>query len=78
MDAINASLLVQRDYEEWMKSTRYRRKSGSAKRKRTSTGKSKKSKQDTEDAYHYIAYVPIGQDVWRLDGLLKQPRNLGI
>ncbi|KUJ10598.1 cysteine proteinase [Mollisia scopiformis] len=77
IDALNASLQVQRDHDEWVKISKYRRKSNGTKRKRASSGKTKKPKQDLEDAYHYIAYVPIGRGVWRLDGLLKQPRNLG-
>lgn len=32
---------------------------------------------EDDDAFHYVAYVPVRGDVWKFDGLLKQPTNLG-
>lgn len=31
-----------------------------------------------EEAFHFIAYVPIGDSLWELDGLKRQPVKLGI
>ena len=46
--------------------------------------KSKNSRKRTtatandEDAgFHFIAYVPIQGQVWKLDGLERQPQSLG-
>jgi ubiquitin carboxyl-terminal hydrolase L5 len=36
------------------------------------------SQESVEDnAHHYIAFVPIGNEVWKLDGLDKQPTCMG-
>ena len=32
---------------------------------------------DDEGAFHFIAYVPIYGEVWKLDGLDRQPQKLG-
>ncbi|KAF3175324.1 hypothetical protein TWF788_008437 [Orbilia oligospora] len=32
---------------------------------------------NTESAYHFIAYVPSGGSVWELDGLKRQPVEIG-
>lgn len=40
--------------------------------------KGAKSEADDSDAgYHFIAFVPIDGKVWKLDGLERQPQNLG-
>lgn len=37
-----------------------------------------KSGNDDEDTgFHFIAYVPIDDNVWKLDGLKRQPQKLG-
>ena len=37
-----------------------------------------KGEVDESDAgYHFIAFVPIDGKVWKLDGLERQPQNLG-
>ena len=33
--------------------------------------------EDDDSAFHFIAYVPIDGDVWKLDGLDRQPEKLG-
>ncbi|KAF8866052.1 cysteine proteinase [Acephala macrosclerotiorum] len=73
IEALNAALALQNEVDEWKKAKRYRKKAPT-KAKRTSKGKAKKVE---DDAFHYIAYVPIQGEVWRLDGLLRQPVNLG-
>ncbi|KAI9670113.1 MAG: hypothetical protein M1829_004841 [Trizodia sp. TS-e1964] len=42
-------------------------------------GKSSKLSATDEDeaVYHFVAFVPIGNEVWKLDGLNRQPENLG-
>lgn len=30
-----------------------------------------------QTAHHYIAFIPVGNDVWKLDGLDAQPTNMG-
>ena len=38
-----------------------------------------KAASNNEDAaFHFIAYVPIDDTVWKLDGLERQPQKLGI
>ena len=40
--------------------------------------KSNKAAEDESTAgFHFIAFVPIDGHVWILDGLERQPRNLG-
>ncbi len=42
------------------------------------TGKRKrKSANDEDSAFHFIAFVPINGAVWRLDGIQSHPVNLG-
>ncbi|KAI4142180.1 MAG: hypothetical protein L6R39_005058 [Caloplaca ligustica] len=44
----------------------------------TSRKKSKAKTSDDEEAgFHFIAFVPVGQKVWKLDGLQRQPEDLG-
>jgi ubiquitin carboxyl-terminal hydrolase L5 len=70
MDILNADLSLSQSMEKWKKSER------NPKRKGPTTKKSKK--QDEDDlAFHYIAYVPIKGEVWRLNGLERHPVNLG-
>ncbi|KAL8673346.1 MAG: hypothetical protein Q9168_002225 [Polycauliona sp. 1 TL-2023] len=44
-----------------------------------STRKKSKSKESDEDnaGFHFIAFIPVQQKVWKLDGLERQPQNLG-
>lgn len=44
--------------------------------------KSKKSRKKNEEyeelpGFHFVAFVPIDGSVWKLDGLDRQPMNLG-
>ena len=38
----------------------------------------KQASWDSEDSFHFIAYVPVNGVLWELDGLRKQPVRLGI
>ena len=33
--------------------------------------------EDDENAFHFVAYVPIRDEVWKLDGLDRQPSKVG-
>jgi ubiquitin carboxyl-terminal hydrolase L5 len=67
MDILNADLVLFRDVEKWGKAKKYRRK------------RVVKRKKDVENdtGFHFVAYVPIDGAVWKLDGLQRQPDNLG-
>ena len=46
----------------------------------TSKGRGKKRKaeeDENESGFHFIAFVPIGDQLWKLDGLERQPVCLG-
>lgn len=73
MDILNADLALQNEFDKWKKSkTNQKRKILKGRSK-----KRKKPKDEEEPGYHFIAYVPINDVVWRLDGLQRQPINIG-
>lgn len=45
----------------------------SRKRKRVAKG----TIDESDAGYHFIAYVPVGDSLWKLDGLERQPEKLG-
>lgn len=51
----------------------------SAKKSATSKAGARKPKPKNIDdyVYHYIAYVPVGDELWELDGMEKNPRFCG-
>ena len=67
MDILNADLVLFRDMEKWGKAKKYRRKRVVKRQK----------DDENEPGFHFIAYVPIDGAVWKLDGLQRQPDNLG-
>lgn len=66
---------LQEDFEKWEKAIK------APKRKASKAGKKKQQRLDNDDdtggAFHFIAYVPIDGEVWRLDGMQHEPENLG-
>ena len=66
MEVLNADLALA---NEVAASKRSRKMSGGTKRR--------KIKDDHETSFHFVAFVPINGSVWRLDGLQRQPLNLG-
>lgn len=46
------------------------------KQKRKGGRKSKKT-IDSEAAYHFVAYLPVKREIWKMDGLDSRPHNLG-
>lgn len=33
---------------------------------------------DNDNGFHFSAYVPVGSEIWKLDGLDRQPRRVGV
>jgi ubiquitin carboxyl-terminal hydrolase L5 len=49
-----------------------------SRRKSTDSGVTDESAEsDEENAHHFIAYIPVGTEVWMLDGLNAQPMKVG-
>ena len=41
-------------------------------------GKNRKANEDDNEAgFHFIAFMPINEKLWKLDGLERQPMCLG-
>ncbi|RDW73860.1 hypothetical protein BP5796_07302 [Coleophoma crateriformis] len=72
MDMRNADLTLSNEAQNWFKARTKR-----SKRNIATNGKSKKSADENEPGFHFIAYVPIEKEIWRLDGLQERPINLG-
>ena len=68
MDILNADLSLYEDLKKWERSK-------NNKRRRTAR---KKKDDENEPGFHFIAYVPKDGIVWKLDGLRRQPEDLGI
>jgi hypothetical protein len=68
-DLLNAALSLDNDVEESKKKKRPRSTATRVKKK--------KKKAETSNAYHFIAFVPVGQSVWQLDGLEASPVHVG-
>ena len=64
---------------EWEKKKKQAAKGG--KKKGRKGDKKKKKKQDEEEeenGFHFIAYVPAAGAVWKMDGMERLPRKLGM
>jgi ubiquitin carboxyl-terminal hydrolase L5 len=74
LDHLDAALALQNevDSEERAKSLAARRSKKKTKRQSNTADKSGGS-----SAYHFIAYVPVGHQVWQLDGLEPNPDCIG-
>lgn len=68
----NADLALSNDATEWKKAQNVKKRKAPARKQK------RKAKYEDEPGFHFIAYVPIKGDVWRLDGLQKEPVNLGM
>ena len=44
----------------------------------TSKRKGGKGSTEADESFHFIAYVPVDGMVWELDGMRRQPVQLGI
>ena len=75
IDLTSEDLLLDNKYEAYEKLKGQRNQKQKTKKKAAATS-SKKAQM--ENAFHYIAYVPVGGQVWELDGLETQPRCIGM
>lgn len=67
MDVLNADLALVNEMKKVERAKKNTKKS---------TRKAKEEEED-EAGFHFLAYVPINGVVWKLDGLQRQPDNLG-
>ncbi|KAI6709261.1 hypothetical protein JHW43_008208 [Diplocarpon mali] len=74
MDVLNADLALKHEYDKWVKS---KKRSPKKPIKKKATSKRTKQQSGDEQGFHYVAYVPVQGEVWRLDGLQRHPVNLG-
>lgn len=83
---MNADLALQNEYDLWIKRRRIEEnpnpkpknpRNAKSKAKVTPKPAQKKKQDDTESGFHFIAYVPINGSVWKLDGLRRQPVDIG-
>lgn len=72
MDILGADLVLKNEFDEWVKTKKNTRKKAAKK------VSSKKKNDEEEPGFHYVAYVPVQGEVWRLDGLQRDPVNLGM
>ena len=68
IDLLNADLRLQNDFDEAQSTKKSKKKASS---------RSKRKSKSTENGYHFIAYVPVNDEVWELDGLEYKPLCLG-
>lgn len=53
------------------------RRSGRARKPPKNVQAAKEEEDEPEAGFHFIAYMPIGDHVWKLDGLDKHPHDMG-
>ena len=70
---LNANLCLQQENAKYVNAQAQR----SSTKKVAVKPRNPRKKTETEDGFHYIAYVPVDGFVWRFDGLLQQPTNIG-
>ncbi|KAI5285106.1 hypothetical protein KEM54_000825 [Ascosphaera aggregata] len=46
--------------------------------KRRTSKATKGDDEQTEPGFHFIAFVPVRRELWKFDGLERQPQNLGM
>ncbi|ETI25273.1 hypothetical protein G647_04648 [Cladophialophora carrionii CBS 160.54] len=71
-DKMNVDLRLKQDFTL----VERRRRAASSKRPRKKRKENEEAFED-ESGFHFVAYVPAGGDVWRMDGLERLPRKLG-
>lgn len=71
IDVLNADLALSNEYKESKKKKAPRKKATPKK------GSKPKPRADDDAGFHFVAYVPVRGEVWRLDGLQRNPLNLG-
>ncbi|KAI0150584.1 cysteine proteinase [Xylariaceae sp. FL1272] len=74
VDLLSEDLLLDNKHEAANK----RRRTSSATKKKTTKNSKPRRKSDSDDnAFHYIAFVPVDGEVWELDGLETKPLRIG-
>lgn len=76
LDLLNAALALQNDVDDRKK--RARTSATRQKKKKVKREKVNKDKSGGSSAYHFIAFVPVGRQVWQLDGLTSTPVFVGM
>lgn len=78
-DIINSDLCVSNAHDEWVKKQKNKNKTQPKRKSNTHLNKKRKvdTKKNSEPAYHFVTYVPVAGQIWRLDGLQKYPLCLG-
>lgn len=71
---LNSDFALSNEVDKWNRAKSAKKRKGVT---RKSQAKPKKKKAEEEPGFHFIAYVPIDGIVWRLDGMQRQPVNLG-
>jgi ubiquitin carboxyl-terminal hydrolase L5 len=67
IDMLNVDSTMEQDFKDHQKKAR---KTGGSKKRRT-------KKMDVDDnAFHFVAYMPILGEIWKLDGLDSQPQSI--
>lgn len=74
MDMLNIDLALENEFSDRRKPKKTAYNSEVSKNKRTVTDD---DYVDENAAFHFIAYIPIKNEVWKLDGLDRQPEKLG-
>ncbi|KAH6844845.1 ubiquitin thiolesterase-like protein [Chaetomium sp. MPI-CAGE-AT-0009] len=76
LDLLDAALSLQNDVDAEKKKKRAKL-AAARQKKRNQRTKAKADKSGDISAYHFIAFVPVGQQVWQLDGLTSTPVCIG-
>ena len=73
MDHLNADLALENEVSD--AKTKQAKKRAPPKKSARPAARRKRPQADY--GFHFIAYVPVGGNVWELDGLSRGPRKLG-
>jgi ubiquitin carboxyl-terminal hydrolase L5 len=73
IDRLNVELRLKQDYQAAMKAKKAAASTKRGRRKR----KTEEEIVDQENGFHFVAYVPAGGCVWRMDGMEPFPRRIG-
>lgn len=73
---MNVDLRLKDDVVEAEKK---KKRAEQAKNRKTTKRRKRNSfhREDEENGFHFIAYVPAGGSVWRMDGMEAFPRRIG-
>jgi len=75
MDMLNIDLALENEFDDRRKPKKKTCDPSGSKKRETVTDE---DYLDDNAAFHFIAYIPINNEVWKLDGLDRQPEKLGL